>query len=235
LITLIILPFLALLKLFGKSTQDVSLKEQMPTTTPQPFQQPPIVPITAELPWWSIVKSLLFWSIFILLIFFALRYYFGQRKEFLQFLKKITIAKWLKNFAHIIFAFIKKAKKFASTSITKGSKILNSYFRRTKPQAIDIPRLFSHIPPRLGIIMLYLDLRSWLDKHNFPIKNTLTPNEFANQLSTLNPVSSDKVGRIATYFIEARYTEHKITKTDYKQTQEAINQLKMDLLAINQG
>lgn len=235
LITLIILPFLALLKLFGKPAQDVVLQDQMEKATPQPFQQPPIVPFTAELPWWSIVKSLLFWSIFVFLIFFALRYYFGQRKEFLQFLKKITIAKWLKNFGNMFFAFLKKAKKYASTSITKGTKILQSYFKRTKVQAIDIPRLFSHLPPRLGIIMLYLDLRRWLDKNNYPIQNTLTPNEFANYFSTLNPVTSDKVGRIATYFIEARYTKHRITKTDYKQTQETINQLKIDLLAINQG
>jgi hypothetical protein len=234
LISLIFLPFVALLKLFGKPTLDASSKEEIGQTTPQSFQQPSLVPISAELPWWSLAKSLIFWSIFIFLIFFALRYYFGQRKEFFQFLRKITISKWLKNFSHIFIDFFKKVRKFASTSITKGAKILHSYFIRTKTQAIEIPRLFSHLPPRLGIIMLYLDLRSWLDKHKYPIRNTLTPNEFANHLSTLNPVTSGKVQINVSCFTEARYTKHRITKTDYKQTQEAINQLKTDLLAINQ-
>jgi hypothetical protein len=47
-------------------------------------------------------------------------------------------------------------------------------------------------------------------------------------------VTSGKVHFIVSCFTEARYTKHRITKTDYKQTQEAINQLKTDLLAINQ-
>lgn len=234
LISLIILPFLALLKLFGKPNSDASFQEEMVESTPPPYNQPSVTPFTADLPWWGIAKSLIFWSIFIFLIFFALRYYFGQRKEFFQFLRKFKLGKWLTNFSQLLINFFKNVKKFASISIAKGTKIVQNYYTHAKAQTIDIPRLFSHLPPRLGIIMLYLDLRRWLDKHQYPMKSSLTPNEFAIHLSALNPVTSEEVQMIASCFTEARYTKHQITKTDYKQTQEAINQLKTDLLANNQ-
>jgi len=235
LISLIILPFLALMKLFGKPTPDLSLLDDKEQTTQQTFEQPSTLPFTAELPWWSIAKSLLFWSIFIILIFFAFRYYFGQRKELFQLLKKITIVKWLKNIRHMFIEFFKKVKKIASTSINKGTTILKSFITHAKTQVIELPHLFSYLPPRLGIIMSYLDLRSWLDKHNLPVKNSLTPNEFANYISSMVAVSPDVVRRIAAYFVEARYTTHRITKDDYKQTREAIDLLKVNLLSIDQA
>ena len=235
LISLIILPFLALMKLFGKPAPEVSLLDELEQTTQQTYGQPSSAPFTPELPWWSIAKSLIFWSIFIFLIFFTLRYYLGQRKEFFQFVKNITVFKWLKNLSHMFLGLFKKARKFASTSIKKGTTILKNFFTHAKTQAIELPHLFSHFPPRAGIIMLYLDLRNWLDKHNLPIKRTLTPNEFANYISTMIAVSPDVVSRITDNFVEARYTKHKITKADYQQTREAIDQLKTNLLAINQG
>jgi len=235
LISLIILPFLALMKLFGKPTPELSLLDEKENSIQQTFEQPSAIPFSPELPWWSIAKSLIFWSIFIILIFFAFRYYFGQRKELFQFLKKITIVKWLKNMSNLFIIFFKKVKKFASTSINNGTAILKRFITYGRTQVTELPHLFPHLPPRLGIIMSYLDLQSWLDNHNYLIKKSLTPNEFANYISSLVAVSPDLVRKIAANFVEARYTTHTITKDDYKQTGEAIELLKTNLLSINQA
>ncbi len=234
LVSLIFLPFLALIKLFGNSpseTPQLPESTQESPTPPQPLA-PDLMP--TSMPILDVIKSLLFWSVFILLIFFALRYYFRQRGELLGFLKKVTIAKWLTQFWQWVKRGFRKVTDFTTRTVKNGISALNERFSRKKP-GLTLTDVVRSLSPRAGVIMSYRKFREWLGINKIPVKEAQTPAEVARQIISTYEIPAVMVDPICELFCEARYTKHKISRTHYQQINNFIEQLKLKLIEGDQA
>ncbi len=84
--------FALLVRLFGQGTTPAAPGIQIPTPIP-PI--PPPVPAASN-SWVEVLKSILFWAIFLFIIFYAFRHYLTQRQGLIDGLRRFPLWAWLK-------------------------------------------------------------------------------------------------------------------------------------------
>jgi len=223
---LLLIPLMALMKLFSNEPSSEITQEPIEQRFPiEPLEQ--VIPkFIAEVPWWSLVRSTLFWLVFVLLIYFSITFFLKQNREWLIKLKLISLKNWFDNLWLIIKNLYHKTKKESKIIIDSGFERIRLLFIKAKEQFPTKPNFLWSLPPRIGTILRYIEVINWLSKNNFPTRSTYTPSEFARQFIEVFPQLSQNITSITDLFIKARYTKSSISKAEFKNFVSQISELK---------
>jgi hypothetical protein len=209
-----------LMSLFGKTTVPSAPSPQIPT--PMPSIPPPPV---ANASWVEILKSILFWAIFLIIIIFAFRHFFSQRQGMWKSVHNFPLWTWLKMTFHWIAATFRRANHAVLSILDAGVSRVQALMK-TKPIHIDpLLTISTHLPPRQRILLLYFSMIRWNNQNGFPRKGNQTPLEYARSLDANIPESKGDLDSITHAFIEARYTRHQLSLGDANQVQNALEHL----------
>jgi hypothetical protein len=217
------------MQLFG--APDAELGE-----TPLPeFQPPPPTPTAAQDPWIEVIKSIIFWIVFLGVVFFSIYHYYREHQEAFQRLKKIPVFAPIFRFWRWLKGVFGTVNQHISAVVDAGVQRLRS--RRQAIQAESRQRFISlrRLSPREKIQFYYLAMVRRGNERGVTRKAAQTPYEYSRDLSQmldysndaskmtdrkdLNSVSSqgktiEDVERLTDYFVEARYSLHEMTSQD---------------------
>lgn len=204
---LISLPFL----LFGMDSP-VNVPE---IATPLPATPPPPSFVeSTPLPWFDLLKSILFWGVFFIVIGYSLAQYLRQHDEILQSMRKIPGWQLLSKFWSWI------AGKFSSFN-RQVRNVFKTGRARLRPPGDSVNiRGFSrftisrNLSPRQKIFFYYHALLRRGDKTGLSRQESQTPEEYAASLESSLPTAKDEIVALTDAFSEARYSRHAIEIED---------------------
>jgi hypothetical protein len=205
---LVSLPFLLLG--FDEPSNMPEFAIQPPVATPPP----PVVSESTPFPWLDLLKSVLFWGIFLSVIGYSIVHYLRQHQDVLNMLRKVP--GW--RIASAIWTWI--------TGLFRGlnrrvSHVIQSGRERFRPQ-IDSTRIpgvgrflrLRNLSPRQKVFFYYQALLRRGNETGLPRIEAQTPNEYAIRLERSLPTVSDEITSITEAFSEARYSQHKVEIED---------------------
>lgn len=201
------LPFTACLSL-------LSLLGSGDTSTMQPVQPSPLtvnprVP-SSPIGWLEVLRSLLFWSIFLAVIFFALRYYLSQNAALWNAITRFPLFRWFKGIIGGLWKWVKGANRQVTGLVQQGIQRLRASRKNTPGQAIRRMFNLARMSPREKIIYFYLSLIQLGGERGLERKPSQTPYAYENRLSSNVPEIDPDLHRLTDTFLEARYSEHQI-------------------------
>jgi len=209
--------------------------EQTPTQPALPEFIPENIQTTGELPWWELVKSVLFWLVFIVVIVLAVRYYINNHQGLKAFFERIRIKAWLVSFWKWVKRGLQKVSEAASETVQKGFQQIRDYFTEREVRLPSLKDLIRHLPPRQALILTYLDWVHWNDKHGLERKSSQTPLEYAQAVNQRWPDLKDYITPFTNDFIAARYTSQPIDKDQLEEAQSLLATMKTAILEQQSG
>ncbi len=200
--------------------------------TNQPVQ--PVMPefapsdqtTTGVLPWWDIVKSILFWLVFIGVIILAVRYYINNRKGLKDFFKSIRIGRWVKDIWSWAKRGFRKISQFTAETAQKGYQQVRNFFSNRERKLPSLMDLIQRLPPRQAVILTYWDWVRWNKEHGLPRKGSQTPIEYAIALEKRWPGISNQLDLFTGQFILARYSRQPVGREQASEAQDLLTFLK---------
>ena len=197
------LPFL--LFGLGKPVTLPAISTPVPVATPPPF-----VAQSTPLPWVDLLKSLLFWGVFLGVIGYSVAQYLRQHEEILASLRKIPGWKLLVGFWSWITGLFKGFNQRVSHVIKTGRA-------RLRPQGDTINiRGFSrftrlrNLTPRQKVFFYYHALLRRGEETKLPRQSSQTPEEYAETLERSLPMVEDEIASLTESFNKARYSDQPI-------------------------
>jgi hypothetical protein len=194
-----------------------------PTQTINPLPLPNLNNLqttSTPLPWWELLKSILFWGIFIGVIMFAIIYFFRQNSSLINFLKRFQGFNWLSRSLGSFWAWIRGVNKQFASVIAEG--IQRVFRSKSGSISFSMQRFinFRHLSPRQQVIFYYIRLIERSKKSGLNRKPYQTPNQFANELENVIPEVKQEVQNLTDTFTEARYTFHPIDEIHTSRAQK---------------
>lgn len=212
-------------QLFGRETIDQTFQPSEPSTD--------ILPQTvAATPWLDVVRSVLFWVVFLVIVISAIIYYFNNRPEFKNFLIELRLISLIRDFWHWLLRGFKEAKDLTSESIQSGFGKIQSFLRNQKKKFPTLFDFVKRLPPRQAVILIYADWIQWNKQHGFERKISQTPNEYAQAFTGRTPEEADlneEISDLTKIFIQARYSRDPIFKAQAQEAQNLSKLLKKSL------
>jgi hypothetical protein len=206
---LLMLPILLLINFLARQRGQAE-----PFTNPfQDILQPPtgaeaVNPI-ATLPISEVLKSLLFWGIFLLVCGYALVQYFRHNKELLERLRRIPGLRWLMEGLNSFMEWLRGATRTVTEMAAAGWERVRPQFRGSTPTPWSLIRP-NRLPPRERVMFYYLALIRRGGDSGLPRGASQTPKEYSAILHRLLPDEDLDVSTLTDAFQEARYTRHPI-------------------------
>jgi len=187
-------------------------EEPLPPLQPVPIPAPPPSPSGAAFPWLEVLKSILFWGIFLAVIAFSIYHYLSQRSEILRGLENTSIFKWIFSLFRGLSLFFQKVNRDLNDSIRNRIQKI-----RRERQIRSILNRRSHgsrgmLDPRGEILATYLSMVEENETGDLPRRKDQTPNEYAHFLDDSLPSAQEDIHGLTDAFVEARYSRHEISK-----------------------
>jgi hypothetical protein len=212
LLFLLVTPFVLLFNLILRL---LGMKELLRQAPPTPFLLPngenqPL----ASIPWWDILRSIIFWAVLVSVVGYAIQFYLRQHKELYAHLKHGKAVKWLSEAWSWLITLIRGVQHKIASTIESGLVKLRS----TEKRPVDLrPWKFLNLrklSPRERVQFYYLALVRRAGENGLPRQPSDTPREYASalraRLGTPAPDTPELLNSITNEFIEARYTTHPI-------------------------
>ncbi|HEY3342341.1 MAG TPA: DUF4129 domain-containing protein [Anaerolineae bacterium] len=218
-------PLTLLMSLFGQSTTQPS-QPQLPPTPPPSLAQGPASPD----PLFEVIKSVLFWLIFLSVVAWSLAHFLGQHREWLKVLRRIPVLRWLVQGAAWLWQVVRRANRTLTGAINAGL----SRLRPQQPLSQTIAerrRLFSlgRLTPRERVQYFYLAMVRRGGQRGIPRKPSQTPSEYAATLESQLPDVDAEIGSLTDAFTEARYSRHDVTPEQASLVQRIWDRIKATL------
>jgi hypothetical protein len=204
--------------------------EQPPTPPEVPEFTPEALQTTGPLPWWDLVKSILFWLVFIGVIVLAIRYYINNHQGLKAFFSRIRLKAWLLDFWKWFKRGLKKVGEAASETVQKGVQQVRKYFAEREVRLPSLKDLIRHLPPRQAVILTYLDWVHWNEKYGLKRGKSQTPFEYAEAINRRWPDLHDDLTPFTEDFIAARYTSQTIDRDRLDEAQSLLAAMKTYIL-----
>lgn len=202
----LILIWFALSFLFGRSPRpDLS---RLPEMIPQP--QPPA---TGE-GWSELLKSILFWALFLGVIGYSLYHYISQNQELLDALRRLPLAGAVLRFLRQLRDLIRGVNQSVGQGIQAGLRRLRARRGAAHEAAAWRYTSLRRLTPRQRVLFFYLAMLRRGGEQGLPRHPAQTPYEYARELGGQVPDVEQEVAALTEEFIEARYSRHDITEED---------------------
>jgi hypothetical protein len=206
-ILILSIPFLLLFSilssLFG-STQPVKSPD---------FSQvlPPPPPANAtSVPWAEMLKSLIFWAVFVAIILFSLYQFFKQNGELVHAIRRIPVLGSMLRAWSWLWNWLRGVNQKITSTMAESLRRLRERQEKNAPvegwQFLSLRRM----SPRQRVIFFYLAMVRRSGERGLPRQPAQTPNEYARVLTERLPDVQSEVGAFTDGFNEARYSRHEI-------------------------
>ena len=187
--------------------------KKVASTDNTPLQLPQLViPQTTGSPllWWELLKSILFWAVFIGVVGFAFVHFLHENSALLSGLKKVPGLSWIIQAIKSIWSWLKGKSSQITALISGGLKRI--FPSVTQSLGHDMGQLFNfrQLSPRQQIIFYYLKLIERSKKSGVNRKPYQTPNQFASDLEQVVPEVQIELDNLTGTFVEARYSLHPV-------------------------
>jgi hypothetical protein len=197
------------------------LGRQAPVMSAAPHLTLPPTPLMANgagFP--EILKSILFWLIFLVVIGFSIYSFLQRHQELLQSLRRVPLLGWLVIALTNIRHWLGRVNRSLTASLESGVR----RFRQRQAGRLGQARArfvsLRRLSPRQKVMFYYLAMIRRSSEHGMPRQPHQTPNEYAQNLERHLPEVNEDVNSITGYFNEARYSRHEITAQHAGQVQK---------------
>lgn len=225
LVWLLMLPLLLLfnllMRLLGRSDSSIPLEgvRQLPEMVAPPE--------TTSIPWLDMLRSLLFWIVFLGAIGFSLYYYLRERDDVLQAVRRLRIAGWLAKLWVWFRGAWRGMNRQIGAAVDSGWQRLRARLgRRRLEQAWQYVNL-RRLSPRQRVLFYYLAMVRRGQETGLPRKPGQTPYEYSQALTEAlsvghaeqtrqdefvppGPEELQAVSGMTERFVEARYSLHEV-------------------------
>ena len=196
---------------------------------------PPLTPLPAATPWpWlELLKSLLFWAVFIGVIVAALVIYLRQNQELLQGLIRLPrLRQWFGRWDWLRARLLRAAQRVAAwpASLRRSAPVMPASASAAW-NFISLRRLSA----RERVQFYYLAFVRRGREHGWPRRPGQTPLEYEQMLSATLPESQPDVAALTASFNEARYSQHQISVGQVSLVQRAWEKIKHALRRARPG
>ena len=203
---LIMLAATAILRLFGAATGETG-SEPRPVLPPRPDV---LASPSEPLPWLELMKSTLFWVIFLGVILFSLYQFLKQRQDLWVKLRIAPGLPWLAT----VWSRFKRWLKGMNRKVGAAVAGRLQSIRRTAPgRALVEPWRFINLrrlSPRERVLFFYLALVRRSKERGISRGESQTPYEYEKSLLSALPGSEEELAGITGAFVEARYSLHPV-------------------------
>lgn len=221
---LFFLPIALLIALITSLFSGESVTDQFQESLPE--RMPSLPQITTIAPWWDVVKSILFWLIFLGVIIFSIRYYIKNRPDFKSLLDNIHIADWLRDFWEWIKRGFKIIRQASSETFQKGLDNIQTFLKNRQIKLPSLADIARRLPPRQAVILTYIDWIHWNREHGFDRRKSQTPLEYGHAYTQYLPEADEITHDFTNTFIKARYAKDTIDKSTAQHAQDLLTALK---------
>lgn len=226
LLTILTIPFTFCLSLFRISSENPE-----PTTPAQPAAPPMIFDSPAQQPigWLEILRSLLFWLIFLAVIFFAFRFYFAQNAALWKVISSFPLFRWVRTIWNGLWKWVRGANRQIRGMVKAGIARLRA--QRTASPVETIRRMFNfgRLNPREKIIYFYVHLVAAAGEQGLERKPSQTPYQYETRLREAIPEVDQELHNLTDTFLEARYSQHPIEQPNAEQANSLWERIKAAL------
>jgi hypothetical protein len=206
---LLSLPIIFLLNLFFKLTDFGEPLDRL-----SPSEYTPLLPPQggiSPIPWWEVLRTILFWGLFLAITCYAFVIFLRQNQYLLGYFRKIPGWRYLVVFWQWLSSGFLRANQ-QTRSALRG--ILNK---------LRIPRVLAtslrtggfvnprRLSPRQQVLFLYLMMLRRGQESGMPRKPSQTPFEYEERLESDLPDVDVDLKSMTEAFVEARYSRHPIT------------------------
>lgn len=217
LVNLISYLFTSLLRLLGLNINQSPLPGEA-VQFPELF--PPSVVSGQPLPWIEFLKTLLFWSVLIGVIGFALFQYLQQNQELWQAIRRFPLVSWLVKLFMRLGDLFNQARQSVSSAVGAVRNRFNPV--RT---AGDIPEPWRFIrprnlSPRQQVQFYFTALLRKAEQRGIQRRKAQTPYEFAQTLEVSIPEMQTDLEPLTGTYVEARYSLHPVTEEQASQARQ---------------
>jgi hypothetical protein len=229
-LSLILTPFALVISWLGSFLNVEVPEETVQQAEPEIIEM--LSPTLSAVPWWDVVKSIIFWIVFLTVVIYAITYYMRNKPNLFVYFTELKIASWVRNFWQWLVRGVQSIQNTAGESLQKGIDSVSTFLRRQKLSLPQIVELARYLPPRQAVILVYTDWIQWNSQHGFDRKPSQTPLEYALAFFQHLPEADDlvkPVNSLTDIFIQARYSKHSILRDQARQAQSLSHQLKKNL------
>ena len=201
----------------------------------EPFEQfapeaPPLIPqSTGSMLWWDVLRSIIFWLVFLAVIIFTISFYIRNRPNLKSFFNELKVAEWLKDFWQWITESFQQARSLARETIRKGTERIQAFLHSQQDKLPTLSDLAKRLPPRQSVILVYIDWIRWNRRHGLVRAKAQTPREFAQTYNQHFPnadIVIESVDGLTETFIQARYSRKAILKEHAHEAQRLSSLIK---------
>lgn len=211
--------------LLGTQETDQTVQPTLPEFTPDTTQA------AGPLPWWDVVKSILFWAVFILLIVLAIRYTIRSHQGLKAFFDQFKFKAWWRDFWKWVKRGFRKIGQATTEVVQRGFRQVRQFFAEREIRLPNLADLIKRLPPRQAMILTYLDWVRWNKKNGLPRQSSQTPLEYAETLSQKWPGLESDLTPFTADFIEARYSNRDFDAAHLAEAQKLLAEMKDFILA----
>jgi hypothetical protein len=200
-----------LLGFFEDHSQELNNNPELPN-----LRMPPVVPGQPN-PWIEVLKSILFWTVLIGVMGFALYQYLKQNQELWQMIRRFPLVSWLIN----LFEGSRHWFNRTWRSVVSGMGTVRNRF--TPAQTVGetketwrFIRIHS-LTPRQQVLFYFLAFLRKAEQQGIHRRKTQTPYEYAQMLEASMPEAQANLEPFTDTFVEARYSQHPVTRDQASQ------------------
>ena len=208
--TLLMLPLMALLSLFGSAPS-----ERLPAPAPAPalpsFPEPTAI---TSVPGWELIQPYLFWGLFLAVAIYAFRYYLLQHDDIIRTLQKAPLMRFLLQLWQWLATRASEVNDQITHLLYEGMERLR--FVSLKSLSGEQRRFISlsRLNPRQQIHFYYYALIRRGRESELARTESQTPTEYASMLQHNLPELVSEIDIMTKTFIKARYTQEDISRDD---------------------
>lgn len=197
-------------------------EQRMPTPPP-----PPPAVAQAGSPWWQVVRSLLFWSILTAIVGYSLYRFAADRWGLFRGLSAMGLFAWIRKLWRGLRLGTRRAVDRLRQQIGRRLASRQAQAAKSRWRYLSLRRL----SPRERVRYFYLSVLRRNAQQGFSRPPSATPQEYEETFEKSVPAAAEQARELTQAFIEARYSEHEVTKADATAIQVAWRNVKRALTA----
>ena len=177
--------------------------------------------------WLEIIKTLVFWAIFLGVLFFAIRQYLRQHQEVLEKLRKLPGWKFLMQVWAWLQSLLTRAKSGLVNAMAAG---------RERASQLAARPVFGfgfmnlrQLDPRQRIYFFYLALIRRGGEKGLPRSLSQTPDEYAAALQAALPLADEDIHALTQAFVNARYSRQPVQPEQVQRVESAWERIRKAL------